>query len=139
MVGWFWVDNTSSMEQMCYGGGTGFTDLGTSRLLAQDNLGYWAGSNFSSISSSIPTGQWYNIIGAGREVSNEGNDVMSLYINGVLVKSINNASLFIRTNRAVFSNGDLFGRIAMMSIYNYEFSAADAATYYNNTKELFGY
>jgi hypothetical protein len=138
MCAWVWADNTVQNNWMNYGGGTGFTDLATSRIVTGDNFGYWFGSNFSRTSGSITTGQWYNIIGTGREVGS-GNDVLALYINGVLVDSLNNATMTTRTNRAVFSDVLLYGRLAMMSIYSVEFDASTAATYFNNTKELFGY
>ena len=137
MCAWVWVDNTSELLWMNYGGGTGFTDLGTSRISTAGNLGFWQGSNFSSISGSITTGKWYNIIGTGVE-NGSGNDVLAIYINGTLIQSINNATITNRTNRAVFSE-TVFGRLAMMSIYNIAFDASTAATYFNNTKELFGY
>jgi len=140
MIGWFWVDNTDSQQQMCYGGGTGFTDLGTSRLSTQDNLAYWNGSNFlPNVSGSITTGQWYNVAGTGVINVGSDNDILEIYINGVLVNSVNNAFMNTRTNRAVFSDGNLFGRIGMMSIYDAALDSTAIATYFNNTKELFGY
>jgi hypothetical protein len=140
MGGWFWVDNTDTMNWLNYGRGTGFTDLGNSNVWTGGNLGYFNGSNFlPNVSGSITTGRWYNIMGVGIE-QGSGNDSLYLFINGVLVnQTLNNATLTDRNNRAVYSEGNLFGRAGMMSIYSAALDYPDIASYFNNTKELFGY
>jgi hypothetical protein len=140
LCAWVWIDNTISNEWINYGRGTGFVDTGNTKLNTEDNVGKFFTSNFAPIlSGSVTTGQWYNLIGVGYKNPNVGEPDQGLfYINGRLVKFENSVTLDPRTNRAVWSS-NLFGRISMMSIYKVALDAAGAATYFNNTKELFGY
>jgi hypothetical protein len=132
---WVWVDTIGGFDWLAYGQGTGFTDVGISRIGVDTNTAEFAPSNFSAgwVSGSVATGSWYNIIGVG----SVGDGRASIYINGVLRQTKTEASLITRTNRAVYGGGN--GRVGMMSIYNEAFDATTAATYFNNTKEIFGY
>jgi hypothetical protein len=136
LCAWVWVD-TIGGDWLNYGQGQIGTDTGISRIGVDTNTATFAPSNFAEgwVSSPITTGSWYNIIGVGVELG--ANDIASIYVNGVLRQTTNTATLITRTNRAVYGGGN--GRVGMMSIYNESFNAATAATYFNNTKELFGY
>jgi len=139
---WVWVDNDGGGNYFWYGRGSEFTDVGAPYLLSTDTLASYRGAGgASNLSGSIETGKWYNVIGVGFVNPSVGaNDSMSFYINGVLTQTASYSGLFIspRTNRAVFAETSTL-RLAMLSIYNFSFSDTDAATYFNNTKEIFGY
>jgi hypothetical protein len=128
-------DLSSEFTWLGYGKGTEFTDFYVSRIKTVGNFAYWQASNFAYYpSSSIAgdEGQWLNIIGVTDGTTGY------LYVNGVLTDQ-ESVSTQSRNNRAVLTDGDITGKVSMLSIYNTAFDASSAATYFNNTKELFGY
>lgn len=128
-------DLSSDFTWFGYGRGSSGTDLGVSRIKTQSDLAYYQTTNFVYYpSSSIAgdEGQWLNLTGV------IDGTIAYLYINGVLTDQ-SNMTPSTRSNRAIFTDTNLTGKIAMMSLYDVAFDASSAATYFNNTKELFGY
>ena len=139
MIGWFYTENTSSVDLLEYGRGTGFTDSGVSRIRFNPTDWTYTPSNFlpyvTSSAEQAVTGSWTMVAGVTQEIG--GLDNAYLYINGILVNSINDASSSTRTNRAVFSLGPIYGQLAIMSIYQSALTSAQINQYYEATYSLF--
>ena len=131
---WIYVQNTDDTTWLGYGKGQAGADVSVSKIRTSSNFGIYAPSNFlPHASASISSGQWINLIGITSGTTG------SLYINGTLAKTETGITTATRTDRAVISDGNITGRISMLSIYNIALDAATVAAYYNNTKAIFGY
>lgn len=146
MIGWFYTENTSSVGLLAYGRGTGGTDTGVSRIAFNySNLTtpftHWAysPSNFqpfavSSAEQAI-TGSWTMIAGV-----TSGNTCF-LYYNGILTDVKIPITTSTRTNRAVFSGTNsitpIYGKLAIMSIYQSALTSTEISQYYSATYSLF--
>jgi hypothetical protein len=146
MIGWFYTENTSSVGLLAYGRGDALTDTGVSRIAFSDSnlttpYTHWAysPSNFQpwavSTAEQAITGSWTMIAGV------TSGTTAFLYYNGILVNTQESITTSTRTNRAVFSGTNtitpIYGRLAIMSIYQSALTSAQIQQYHSATYSLF--